>query len=102
MHHLLSMEIDQAFCHFDQLFGSLSEYEEGVEYWTYQTRTVDVALEMGRPRKLFEGTIAHPWRDETIMFQGCGPGPDEREDIRMIKLSPYEGLPTYPLHHQLR
>jgi hypothetical protein len=96
------MEIDQTFCHFDQLASSPSGYEEGVKYRTDQTWTVDVALESSRPRELPEGSIVHPWRDETMMFRGRGPGTDERENIRMIELSPYNGLPRDPLHYQVR
>jgi hypothetical protein len=102
VYHLLNMKVDQAFGHFDELAGSLSEHKRGAEFITDKTWTIGVMLKMGRPREIFEGTIYHPWRDETVNLRGCSPGPDEREDIRMIKLSPYEGFPRYSLHHLVR
>jgi hypothetical protein len=94
MHYLLGMKVNQGFGHFDELSDSLLEHSCEAKLMTDQTQTIDIALEIGRLHEIFKGPMVHPRRDETVMFRGCRyPDPDEREDIRMIKLSPYKCLP---------
>jgi hypothetical protein len=67
----------------------------------YQMMSVLCRMKLISSHVLVKGSVVHPWRDKadirTVSFRLPGKYANERQDIRVVQLRPYEDLSTQPL-----